>query len=190
MVLSVDYSSKALLGFGAVVGVAICTALFLRARSNKAAQTITPSLVNGRVSMADLPVIGQIYNLFNPTKPPLYIGTPSKPLTTIEELINALTDASKHHQVFETIVIYGRDLEIWEEPGILKLNPTKMILVGAYINTKRPTSIEISMLAAGWRIEHWNLKIVQVNSLAEAIKADLTVDPITFKPIPTVYSVV
>jgi hypothetical protein len=185
MVLSVDYSSNAILGFTAVVGFALCTALFYRTHKNEPAQP--PSLNKERVSsMADLSIADRVYNLFTPTKTLLEIGNPVEPLPTSYDLVNALTEARKQHQVCETLVIYSNNFEIWQDPGIVLLKPKKLILEGAYISTNRTSGFADSLMKAGWSTKKGSLVIVDVNSVEEAINA-APVDPL--KPQPTVYRV-
>lgn len=187
MVLSVDYSSNAILGFTAVIGFAICTVLFFRTHKNVVAQPIALSLDKERVSsMADLSITDRVYNIFNPTKILLEIGNPFEPLSTFDDLVNALTNARKQHQACETLVIYSHHFEIWKDPGILLLKPKKLILEGAYINTNRTSGFTGSLMKAGWSTKNRRLVIADVYSVEEAINA-APVNP--SKSQPTVYSV-
>jgi hypothetical protein len=180
MVLSVDYSTNTILGFTAVVGLTVCTALYIRSR-NATAHSITPCLNEQRFStMTSNSTIDKVNYYFNPTKVPLVLGHPFKPLKTHDELVNVLAAAGKQHQACETIVIYGDKLEIYEDPRILELNPRKLILVGQgvscnYINvnvhysTSQKCVLRNEFQCRTWV---WKVGIINAKSVEEAIHAD------------------
>jgi len=163
MVLSVNYSSGAILGFTVVVGGAICTALYLRSRNNATPQPIDP-LNKERVSLTGIPTIDRVYNFINPPIPPLEIGNRFKPLKSDDELLKAGAAAGKQHQICETIIIYGKHLNICEDSPILELKPKKLILVGPGNNITTKVSWSSTRV--------WNVGIITTRSIGEALNAD------------------
>jgi len=191
MVLSVNSSTKVVLGVTAVAVLGLGTVLFYRCRGDAAVQQTEPSSDQGRFSfLADVPVIGCAYNFFNSTKPaelPVYtIGNPSHRLT-IDELGHALAGFRKQRRLYGALVIYGNNLNITEDPGILLLKPMKVILVGAQITSGG--GLDKLMMKNGWWASLNELIVVEVNSVEEAIKADLSINLAISEQRPTVYSV-
>ncbi len=185
MVLSVNSSSKVVLGFTAVTALALGTVLFYRFRGNLSTQPIVTSLDKGRFAfLSNVPLIGYVYNHFNPIKTakllPLHIGFNNR-IDSVEELTRML---KQQRETTDTLVIYGNKLEIINDPGILALNPKKVILVGVQIVMSFDNdSLGQRMVKNGWHTDTFGeVSIIEVNSVDEAVKADLAVNP-------TVYSV-
>lgn len=192
MVLSVNSSSKAILGITTLAAFSLCTILFLRYRGNAIHQTTVPCLDQGRLSfLANLPLIGRIHSYFNPKTPLAILGDPSKRFPKFDELANVLAEMSNDRPINGTLVIYGDKLNITKDPGILALNLTKLILVDVKIVMSfDDDSLTQLMVKNGWQKNEFDeLNITEVDSVENALKAALTVDPVTSKPIPTVYSV-
>lgn len=188
MVLSVDYSSRVVLGFTVVVGFAICTVLFIRARGNRPAQPLEPSLDKERVSSIDSPNFSWVHDPMNPMdpmdpiKPRLYIGAPLKAVKTFQELADALTAAKEQHPACESLVIYGfHNLEIAEDPGILALEPMKLVFSGCCIDTKKNSSFVTSMINAGWCLDGEFLRVVKVPSVEEGVYGPVAYQPTIYR---------
>jgi len=200
MVLPVNSSSKVLFGYFATLAVLIVsTTLFLRYRGNASAQPTPPSLDKGRFSfLANVPLVGRVYNYFNPTKTseqrPLRIGQ-TNPVTSVDDLANRLmrirqAGETQHQAPLSALIIYGKNLEITQDPGILALNPMKLILVGVKIELRfAANSLDQQMKNNGWLADADGITVVKVDTVREAITADLTVNTSTYKPYPTVYNV-
>jgi hypothetical protein len=194
MVLSVNSApSKVVLGFTAVAALGLGTVLFYRYHGNADAQPTPSSLDKGRFScLADLPLIGHAYNFFNPTKPTelpiptLNIGSSSKRARSIDDLTSALAKVGDQDQGIGALVIYGHNLNITQDPGILKLKPMKVILVGAQIMSMG--GLEKSMMESGWYSDREGVKVIEVASVEQAIK-DTQYNLATYKPCPTAYYV-
>jgi hypothetical protein len=127
--------------------------------------------------MAGNSIVDQVNYYFNPTKAPLVIGHPFKPLKNYDELVEAFTAARKQHQVCETIVIYSQNLKICEDPRILELKPTKLILVGCdnYINFHQYYSTSKKCMVSNdpWcSTSVWRVLCFKANSVDEALNAD------------------
>ena len=134
MVLSVNSSSKAILGFATLGAFAICTALFLRYRANATQQTTVPCLDQGRFPfLANWPLICKIHSYFNPKTPLAILGDPSKRFPYFDDLAKVLAEMSDDRPINGTLVIYGNKLEITKDPGMLALNLKKLILVDGKI---------------------------------------------------------
>jgi hypothetical protein len=193
MVLSVNSSTKVVLGVSAITTLALGTILFYRYRGNIMVQQEAPSLDQGRFSfMADLPVIGPAYNyLTKPADLPVYrIGQHQYKFSSVEELVLWLGKFKMQRRLGGALVIYGDKLQITQDPGILVLEPMKLILVGASItNSCEAASLEQQMMNSGWLAEVDGITVVEVASVDEAVKAVPTINPTTSKPYPTVYSV-
>jgi hypothetical protein len=204
MSLRVDSSSKIILGVAAVAVLAVGTVLFLRSRGN--APTSAP-LDKDRFSLANVPLVRNIYNYFYPTKPVekpvITLGSEAKRIGTIGELKNNLLKVKGQHKELDALIIYGdAALEINEDPGILALNPMKLILVGPRI-VHKPFSLDrldSNMAKAGWdspygsefSSEHTTfpeIYITEVDSVQEALDAKPPISRQTSKPYRTVYSV-
>ena len=188
MVLSVNSSSKVFLGFTAVAALALSTVLFYRSRGNTSIQPTVTSLDKGRFAfLSNVPLIGYVYNHFNPIKTakllPIHIGF-NNPIDSVEQLTRRLTTLKQQREATDTLVIYGNKLEITNDPGILVLNPKKVILVGVQIVMSFDNdSLGQLMVKSGWNTNEFDeVNIIEVDSVEEAVKADLAVNP-------TVYSV-
>ncbi len=194
MVLAINSSTKAVLCFAtAAVGL---TALFFRYRESHALQTATPSLDPERYAfLASVPFIGIVYNYFHqkaPTELPVHmIGSQHIRFPNVEKLTNELGEARKRGTFNGALVIYGENLNITKDPGILALKPEKVILVGVHIVMDFGTdSLEQLMINSGWSTnEHDALNIIKVDSVEKALQAALPVNAVTSKQIPTVYYV-
>jgi hypothetical protein len=194
MVLSVNSSSKVVLYFGAVATLALGTLLFYRFRGNTSPLPTAASLDKGRVSSwADFPCIGRAINYFCPINKLSIqsIGCSSYRILSVSGLTKKLASERQQYQTIETLIIHGENLQIIKDPGILALNPMKVILVGVQINMSFETdSLTQLMVNRGWQKNNFDeLNIIEVASVAVAVQADLPISPETSKPIPTVYSV-
>jgi hypothetical protein len=194
MVLAVN-STKAVLGIG-IVATAGLIALFFRYRESPALHPVAPSLDPGRYSfLASVPFIGIAYNYFHrktPTElPACVIGSQHCRFSTFEKLAYELGEARKQGMFNGALVIYGENLNITQDPGILALNPEKVILVGIHIDGSfDDDSLEQLMIKNGWSAnEHGVLNIIKVDSVAKALQSELPVNPVTSRSIPTVYRV-
>jgi len=196
MALRVDSSStKAVLGLAAVAAIGLGSALFLRYRGNAAAQSTAPSLAQKGVSiLRSLPGVDSVVNSFFPMKPAVItLGSPSDPISGVEELAEKLVEAKKQHNELGALIIYGYHFFIYQDPGILALNPIKLILVGVQI----AISDEASSLARCMiKKDDWHNGVnpdfsgiipIEVSSVDEALKDALTINTETNKPYRTVY---
>jgi hypothetical protein len=197
MALRVSSSSpNVVLNYAAVATLAVGIALFLRHRRISVAEPTAPSLAQKDVSVIrSLPGIGRAVNYFFPMKaaepPVISIGSSSALIGSVEELTRRLVDAKKELKEPCTLIIYGNHLQIVQDPGILALNPMKLILVGAQIDhSTDPSSLAQCMINNGWLGDTNGLIVVNVRSVDEAlkIKVPLTTNATT-KPILTAYSV-
>lgn len=87
-----------------------------------------------------------------------YIGDPTHPIKTFEELQKALTVEAQKNPEDETgaLVIYGDgNLTINEDPGILEFEPFKLILIGAKIIHKSGPADRLDDLMK--KTGKWNL---------------------------------
>ncbi len=92
------------------------------------------------------------------------------------------------------MIIYGNHFSIYKDPGILALNPIKLILVNANI----ADSMEAGSLAQcmikkdDWqnKVNPWRSGViaVDVRSVDKALKDTLEINTETNKPYRTVYS--
>ncbi len=194
MALRVNSSStKVALSYAAVAAVGLATALFLRSRGNAAAQTNSTFFGPKNISaIRSLPGIGRAVNYFFPMKaaepPVISIGSSSALVGSVDELTRMLANAKKEPC---TLIIYGNDLQIIQDPGILALNLKKLILVGAQIvRSDEASSLAQCMINNGWLGDTSGLIVVNVCSVDEALK--IKVPPITNatnKPLLTAYTV-
>ncbi|OGN55623.1 MAG: hypothetical protein A3D96_00830 [Chlamydiae bacterium RIFCSPHIGHO2_12_FULL_44_59] len=91
------------------------------------------------------------------------IGSAANPITTIEALREALTAERNKpkHQPTNALIIHGDgNLAINEDPGILGLNPMKLILEGARIVHKPSAAVRLD--DAMWRTGKWQVAAVRV----------------------------
>ncbi|HEY5236046.1 MAG TPA: hypothetical protein VIJ14_07705, partial [Rhabdochlamydiaceae bacterium] len=196
-------SSKAVIGFAVVAALGVGTALFYRSRKNTAGQPATPSLAQKDVSiLRSIPGIGRAVNYFFPMKavelPILSIGSSGHRFTSIDELTSMLEGTKKQHKELSTLIIYGNKLSITQDPGILALNPMKLILVSTYIIPgNEDTALDNLMAAHGWFVDpskvavdgEPKVTVIEVASVEEAVKAVAVINPATSKPYHMVYSV-
>jgi hypothetical protein len=197
MVLSVNSSTKVVLGFGgAAVALALVTVLFYRFRGNTSAHPTAASLAKKDVSiLRNIPLIGSAINYFCPiktTKKPIEsIGSSAYRILSLASLTKELASAKQRYQAIDTLIICGDNLQITKDPGILDLDPIKVILRGVQIVMSFDTdSLTQLMVNRGWQKNSLDeLNIIEVASVEEAVQADLPVNPETSKPVPTVYSV-
>ena len=189
-------SSKVVLNFAAVAALGFATALFLRSRGRAAAQPTAPSMTQKDVSVIrSLPGIGRAVNYFFPMKaaelPVITIGSSSALVGSVDELTLMLANAKKEPKEPCTLIIYGDSLQIVQDPGILALNPIKLILVGAQIvHSTEAGSLEQCMMNNGWLGNTNELIVAKVRSVDEALK--ITIPPITnatIKPLFRAYTV-
>jgi hypothetical protein len=133
-------------------------------------------------------------NYFFPMKaaelPVLSIGFSFAPIGSVDELTVMLGTAKGQHKELGTLIIYGNNLQIVQDPGILALNPKKLILVGTQIvHNTEANSLEQCMINNGWLANMHRITVVEVDSVKDAIKFPIIINTKTTKPIPTVYSV-
>jgi hypothetical protein len=121
------------------------------------------------------------------------IGTPSDPVTTVEELYHQLKITQCEKNCILVIYgedLYGGDLEILKDPGILAINPMKLILVGARIaDSNEADSLEQLMIKSDWFTDLYVGLEVEVFSVQEAVMKTAEKDIFTLKPLRMVYSV-
>ncbi len=115
------------------------------------------------------------------------IGSVNKPITNADQLNRALRDEASTtptNQLTDTLIIHGDGkLKINEDPGILRFNPMKLILVGAQI-VHKPTlhgklddalcdsgNWESSVVRDGGSSGSTFVKIQQCTSIADALRA-------------------
>jgi hypothetical protein len=195
MVLSVNSSSKVILGFGAVVALALGTVLFYRFRGNTSAQPTAASLAPKDVSiLRSTPLIGSAINYFCPIKTAKMIqsiGSSAYRILSLDSLTKELASAKQRYQAIDTLIICGDTLEITKDPGILDLDPIKVILVGVqFVVSVETDNLTQLMVNRGWQKNSLDeLNIIEVASVEDAVRATLPVNPETFMPYPTVYSV-
>ncbi len=200
MVLSVNSSSKVDLAYPVIAVLAtvgLGTILFYHARDNGMAQT-APSLAQKDVSiLRSIPVLGSALNYFCPIQAPTEpvldnraIGNLHNRLTSIEDLTWRLENEQQHHQNIGVLIIYGDNLEIIKDPGIIALNPMKLILVGANIvKSNEVNSLEQCMIKKGWCANAQGVTPLKVGSVKEAENHAAPINPTTQKPFRMVYSV-
>jgi hypothetical protein len=185
MVLAINSSTKAMIGFTSFAAVGLFV-LFLRSRANGALQ-LAPSLNPERYAfLTKAPIISSVYYYFNPKKPterPVFTIGDQHNRLSIEKLIDELDVALKEGQPIKALVMYGKNLNLIQDPGILALNPKKLILVGVQIDASfEENSLEQLMVNSGWSADEFGaLNIIQADSVAKALQADAQ--------IPTVYRV-
>jgi hypothetical protein len=195
MVLSVNSSSKVVVYFGAVATLALAAVLFYRFRGNTSEQATAASLDKGRFSfLANFPLISSVMNYFCPMTTKLSIqsiGSSAYRILSVNGLTEKLEWEKQRYQAIDTLIICGKNLEITKDPGILALNPMKVILVDVQIIMSfDDDSLDQLMVKSGWHAhELEGLNIIEVASVEEAVQANLPINPETFKPYPTVYSV-
>lgn len=120
---------------------------------------------------------------------PVTIGTPSNPVASVEELAHQLKIAQFEENC--TLIIYGGDLEIIKDPGILAINPMKLIFVGAYIaQSDEGDSLEQLMMGSNWNYDlYGRLEVTEVFSVLAAVIQPAEREYLTLKPLRMVYSV-
>ena len=87
------------------------------------------------------------------------------------------------------MIIYGDgNLEINEDPGILRINPTKLILVGAAIIYE--PSAQDGLYDAMCRTENWiNIQNnSSITTIADALNCKVRIKRRTNKPYHTIYT--
>lgn len=197
MVLSVNSSKKAILGITTVTALGLVTVLFYRYRGDATAQQNTPSLAEKDVSFwRNIPLIGSAINYFNPIvekKPVLpirQVGNSSSLVSSVEVLTTRLARERQDYQALTALIIYGDNLEIVQDPGILALHPEKLILIGTRIaKSNEPNSLWQLMKKQGWLLYKDEVSIFIVKSDKEALSKKNPINPISKLPYPAVYSV-
>jgi hypothetical protein len=208
MALRVDSSSasKAVIGLVAVSAVAVGTVMFMRYRRHAPVQPAAPALDQGRFSSRAFHplqlVCRTIYNYLYPAKKPepvtCTVGSPSAPITSMDELSQAFSvemqrlaivdRAAPKYPEISSLVIYGEDLQITQDPGFITLRPSKLILVGTHIVAD--STLKSALIERRWHIETSDSSVgIQVASVADALLAPQHFIPSTGKHVPTVYSV-
>ncbi len=191
-------SSKTVLGLAAVAAIGLGTALFLRYRGNAAAQSTAPSLAQKGVSiLRSLPGVGRAVNNFFPMKaaelPVVLMGSLSDPIGSVEELAEMLAEVKKQHNELGTLIIYGYHFFIYQDPGILALNPIKLVLVGVQIaNSDEANSLVQCMIKKddwinGVNPDFSGIIPIEVSSVDDALKGALKINTETNKPYHTAY---
>lgn len=199
MVLAVNTSKKAILGVTTTLAaLGVVTILFYRYRGDATAQQNTLSLAGKDVSFwRNIPLIGSAINYFNPIvvgkKPMLpirQVGNSSSLIPSVYVLTTRLKVERQNYQALTALIIYGDNLELIEDPGILALNPQKLILVGACIvESNQSTSLWQLMKCKGWFLYKGDVSIVKVKSVNEALKATNAINAKTQQPYFTAYIV-
>lgn len=117
------------------------------------------------------------------------VGTPSDPVGSIEELAQLLKIMPFEKNCH--LVIYGGDLEIIKDPGILAINPMKLILVGASIvESDEDDGLEQLMMHSDWNYNlYGRIEVTEVSSVLAAIMQPAEKESLTQKPLRMVYSV-
>jgi len=195
MALRVDSSStKVVLGLATAAALAVGIVLFLRHRRIVAAEPTAPSLALKAISVIrSLPGIGRAVKYFFPMKaaelPDITIGSPFS-IENVDDLAQVLMLTRMQHKELGTLIIRGDDLQIVQDPGILALNPKKLILVGAQIvHSTEASSLEQCMINNGWLANMNRVIVVEVDSVKNAVKYPIIINSKTAKPMPTVYTV-
>ncbi len=170
-----------------------------------------PSLDKGRFAfLANVPLIGRAYTHFNPAKKAelvnCSVGSSSAPIKTMDQLraafavemqrvstSDSLSAAPNYPAETATLVIFGDHLEITQDPGILVLNPRKLILVGARIvhDGSLGAALDTIMITRGWNVDltTHQLKVIEARTVQDALLARHEINPATSKLVPTIYSV-
>lgn len=123
------------------------------------------------------------------------IGTPSDPVGSVEELAHQLkiTQCEKNCNlvIYGCDVLYGGDLEIIKDPGILAINPMKLILVGAYIaQSDEGDNLEQLMMSSNWNYDLYErLEVTEVASVQVALMKPAKREYLTLNPLRMVYSI-
>ena len=126
------------------------------------------------------------------------IGTLSAPVACVEEIAHQLkiTQCEKNGiLIIYAGDLYGGDLEIVKDPGILAINPMKLILVGAHIaDSDEEDSLAQLMIQSDWCIDLYSrrdagLEVTEVSSVQEAVMKTAERDIFTQKPLRMVYSI-
>jgi hypothetical protein len=187
-------ASKAVFGVAAVAVLGVSTVLYLRSRGNVSAPPTAPSLDNGRFAfLANIPLIRSVYNHFNPEPPLVVLGNSNHRIGS-NELAIKLQGVKAQHPALDTLIIYGNFFEITQDPGILALNPMKLILVGARIVEDHSSSDSLyhQMITRGWNIDLSTgqpLLCLEFATIQDALDAKLEINPVTGQPFPQLYFV-
>jgi hypothetical protein len=153
--------------------------------------------------MPGIPGISHIWSLFSGAKAigqgavsVVSIGSAIARYNSVEDLAQELKRVEARPGSINTLIIYGNNLELIEDPGILALKPMKLILVGITIKTDASdTSLDSLMYVEGWYVDPADtdasreITVIKVASLQQAVEAELRIDPITNMPMPTVFIV-
>jgi hypothetical protein len=120
--------------------------------------------------------------------PVIIVGAPHNPITSVEQLANLLKTGQ--FIADRILVIYGDNLEIIKDPGILAINPMKLILVGVHIaESNEDDSLEQLMLGSDWCTDlYGRLEVVNAPSVQAAIIRPAEKEYLTQKPFRMVYS--